>query len=67
VKVDEGKAKAIGLSEASAASLRRAHATAPIFCIEQEYSLWTRDIEKDLLPTCRELGIKIVAYSPLGR
>ncbi len=65
--VTEGKAKAIGLSEASGSILRRAQAVAPIFCIEQEWSLWTRDIEEELLPVCREFGTTIVAYSPLGR
>lgn len=65
--VDSGKARHIGLSEASAATIRRAHAITPIYCIEQEWSLWARDIEEEILPTCRELGIKIVAYSPLGR
>ena len=62
-----GKAKYIGLSEASAATIRKAHAVHPVHCIEQEWSLWARDIEADIVPTCRELGIKIVAYSPLGR
>jgi aryl-alcohol dehydrogenase-like predicted oxidoreductase len=47
--------------------IRRAHGVAPIYCIEQEWSLWTRDIEAEIVPTCRELGIRIVAYSPLGR
>jgi aryl-alcohol dehydrogenase-like predicted oxidoreductase len=65
--VAEGKARHIGLSEASADTIRRASNVAPIHCIEQEWSLWSRDIEDELLPTCRELGIKIVAYSPLGR
>lgn len=65
--VDSGKARHIGLSEASANTIRRAHAVTPIYCIEQEWSLWSRDIEEELVPTCRELGIKIVAYSPLGR
>lgn len=65
--VDEGKARAIGLSEASASVIRRAHAVYPIECIEQEWSLYARDIEEEIVPTCRELGIKIVAYSPLGR
>eukprot|EP00604_Paraphysomonas_vestita_P002359 CAMPEP_0174823508 /NCGR_PEP_ID=MMETSP1107-20130205/25330_1 /TAXON_ID=36770 /ORGANISM="Paraphysomonas vestita, Strain GFlagA" /LENGTH=153 /DNA_ID=CAMNT_0016046431 /DNA_START=279 /DNA_END=737 /DNA_ORIENTATION=+ len=65
--VDAGKARYIGLSEASAATIRRANAVAPIYCIEQEWSIWSRDIEETILPTCRELGIKIVAYSPLGR
>lgn len=65
--VDSGKARHIGLSEASASTIRRAQAVTPIYCIEQEWSLWSRDIEAEILPTCRELGIKIVAYSPLGR
>lgn len=65
--VDEGKAKFIGLSEASAETIRRAVKVAPIYCIEQEWSLWTRDIEAEILPACRENNIKIVAYSPLGR
>lgn len=63
----EGKARHIALSEASAATIRRAAAVHPIYCIEQEWSLWSRDIEDEILPTCKELGIKIVAYSPLGR
>jgi len=65
--VASGKARHIGLSEASAKVIRRAQAVHPIYCIEQEWSLWSRDIEADILPTCREFGIKIVAYSPLGR
>ena len=65
--VKSGKARHIGLSEASPQYLRRAHAVHPVFCIEQEWSLWSRDIEENLVPTCRELGVKIVAYSPLGR
>jgi len=65
--VKSGRAKYIGISEASAENIRRAHAVAPIYCIEQEWSLWSRDIEDEIVPTCRELGIKIVAYSPLGR
>jgi aryl-alcohol dehydrogenase-like predicted oxidoreductase len=65
--VDEGKAKYIGISEASANTIRRAHAVAPLYCIEQEWSIWARDIEETIVPTCRELGIKIIAYSPLGR
>ncbi len=64
--VDSGRARHIGLSEASAKIIRRAHAVAPIYCIEQEWSLWSRDIEEEIVPACRELGIKIVAYSPLG-
>lgn len=63
----EGKARHVGVSEASAGVIRRAHAVHPIYCIEQEWSLWSRDIEAEIVPTCKELGIKIVAYSPLGR
>lgn len=63
----EGKARHVGVSEASAGIIRRAHAVHPIYCIEQEWSLWSRDIEEEIVPTCKELGIKIVAYSPLGR
>lgn len=65
--VKEGKVRAIGLSEASSATIRRAHATFPISALQTEYSLWSRDPEDDLLDTCRELGISFVAYSPLGR
>lgn len=65
--VDAGKVKYLGLSEASAADIRRAHAVHPISAVQYEYSLWTRDIERDIIPTCRELGIGIVTYSPLGR
>jgi len=65
--VASGKAKYIGLSEASAETLTRAIAVAPISYIEQEWSLWTRDIEQEILPVARANGIKIVAYSPLGR
>lgn len=65
--VEEGKIKYIGLSEASASTIRRAHAVHPITAVQVEWSLWTRDIEEDIVPTCRELGIGIVAYSPLGR
>lgn len=65
--VRSGKARHLGLSEAPASVIRRAHAVHPIYCIEQEWSLWSRDIEESIVPTCRELGIKIVAYSPLGR
>jgi aryl-alcohol dehydrogenase-like predicted oxidoreductase len=63
----EGKARHIGISEASASTIRRAHSVHPLFCIEQEWSLWSRDIEEEIVPTCKELGIKVVAYSPLGR
>lgn len=65
--VQAGKARHIGLSEANAATIRAAHAVHPIYCIEQEWSLWARDIEAEIVPTCRELGVKIVAYCPLGR
>ncbi|KAJ8645849.1 hypothetical protein MRB53_007597 [Persea americana] len=65
--VEEGKIKYIGLSEASASTIRRAHAVHPITAVQLEWSLWTRDVEQDIVPTCRELGIGIVAYSPLGR
>ncbi|CAL9161171.1 unnamed protein product [Musa hybrid cultivar] len=65
--VEEGKIRYIGLSEASASTIRRAHAVHPITAVQLEWSLWTRDVEEDIIPTCRELGIGIVAYSPLGR
>jgi aryl-alcohol dehydrogenase-like predicted oxidoreductase len=65
--VQEGKIRHIGLSEASAETIRRAHAVHPITAVQTEYSLWTRDVEAEILPTCRELGIGFVAYSPLGR
>src|SRR2546426_8057425 len=57
----------LGLSEAAPATLRRAHAAHPISALQTEYSLWSRDPEDEILPTCRELGIGFVAYSPLGR
>lgn len=65
--VEEGKIKYIGLSEASPDTIRRAHAVHPITAIQMEWSLWTRDIEEEIVPLCRELGIGIVPYSPLGR
>lgn len=65
--VEEGKIKYIGLSEANLETVRRAHKVHPITAVQVEYSLWTRDIEDDMVPLCRELGIGIVAYSPLGR
>ncbi|HLJ65898.1 MAG TPA: aldo/keto reductase [Chloroflexota bacterium] len=65
--VREGKVRYLGLSEAAPATIRRAHATFPITALQTEYSLWTRDPEDQVLPTCRELGIGFVAYSPLGR
>ncbi|MBO3749517.1 aldo/keto reductase [Streptosporangiaceae bacterium NEAU-GS5] len=65
--VTEGKIRHIGLSEAGAATIRRAHAVHPITALQSEYSLWTRDLEAEILPVLRELGIGLVAYSPLGR
>jgi aryl-alcohol dehydrogenase-like predicted oxidoreductase len=65
--VEEGKIRHIGLSEASSETIRRANAVHPITALQTEYSLWTRDVEADILPTCRELGIGFVPYSPLGR
>jgi aryl-alcohol dehydrogenase-like predicted oxidoreductase len=65
--VAAGKVRHLGLSEASAATIRRAHAVHPITALQSEYSLWSRDPEGDVLDTCRELGIGLVAYSPLGR
>jgi aryl-alcohol dehydrogenase-like predicted oxidoreductase len=65
--VRQGKVRYIGLSEASAQTIRRAHAVHPISALQTEYSLWTRDPEDEILPTVRELGIGFVAYSPLGR
>src|SRR3954462_9844315 len=65
--VQEGKVRYIGLSEASAQTIRRAHAVHPITAVQTEYSLWTREVEAEVLPTLEELGIALVAYSPLGR
>lgn len=65
--VTEGKVRYLGLSEAGPQTLRRAHAVHPITALQNEYSLWTRDPEDKMLPICRELGIGLVAYSPLGR
>jgi aryl-alcohol dehydrogenase-like predicted oxidoreductase len=65
--VQEGKVRHIGLSEVAPETLRRGHATHPITALQSEYSLWTRDVEEGALPTCRELGVGFVAYSPLGR
>src|SRR5436190_16528782 len=65
--VQEGKVLHLGLSEAAPETLRRGHAAHPITALQTEYSLWTRDVEEEILPTCRELGIGFVAYSPLGR
>jgi aryl-alcohol dehydrogenase-like predicted oxidoreductase len=65
--VQQGKVRHLGLSEAGAQTIRRAHAVHPITAVQSEYSLWTRDPEDEILPTCRELGIGFVPYSPLGR
>lgn len=65
--VQEGKVRGIGLSEVSAEILRRAHAVHPISVLQSEYSLFARDVEAEILPTCRELGIAFLPYSPLGR
>lgn len=65
--VADGKVRALGLSEAGAETIRRAHATHPIAALQTEYSLWSRFPEAEILPTCRELGISYVAYGPLGR
>lgn len=65
--IDAGKVRFLGLSEAAPETIRRAHAVHPISALQTEYSLWTRDLEAEILPTLRELGIGLVAYSPLGR
>ncbi|MDO5627707.1 MAG: aldo/keto reductase [Mobilicoccus sp.] len=65
--VEAGKVRFFGMSEASAATLRRAHATYPVTALQSEYSLWTRDPEPEILPTCAELGIGFVPFSPLGK
>ncbi len=65
--VEEGKIRFIGMSEASAKTLRRANKVHKVTALQSEYSLWTRDVEKEILPTCRELGIGFVPFSPLGR
>jgi aryl-alcohol dehydrogenase-like predicted oxidoreductase len=65
--VRAGKVRFLGLSEASAATLRRAHAVHPISALQSEYSLWERGVEREVLPACRELGIGLVPYAPLGR
>jgi aryl-alcohol dehydrogenase-like predicted oxidoreductase len=65
--VRQGKVRFLGMSEAAAETIRRAHAVHPITAVQSEYSLWTRDPEEQVLPTCRELGIAFVPYSPLGR
>jgi aryl-alcohol dehydrogenase-like predicted oxidoreductase len=65
--VSAGKVRYFGLSEAGAETIRRAHRVHPVSALQSEYSLWTRDVEKTVLPVCRELGIGFVPYSPLGR
>jgi aryl-alcohol dehydrogenase-like predicted oxidoreductase len=65
--VTDGKVRYLGVSEAGPETIRRAHAVHPITALETEYSLWSRDAEKEILPTCRELGIGYMAYAPLGR
>jgi aryl-alcohol dehydrogenase-like predicted oxidoreductase len=65
--VEQGKVRYLGLSEAGPNTIRRAHKVHPIVSLETEYSLWSRDAERELLPVCRELGISYMAYSPLGR
>jgi aryl-alcohol dehydrogenase-like predicted oxidoreductase len=65
--VAAGKVRHLGLSEAGADTIRRAHAVHPISALQTEWSLWTRDLEAEILPTCRELGVGVVPYSPLGR
>ncbi|KAI3980985.1 hypothetical protein MKX01_025550 [Papaver californicum] len=65
--VEEGKVKYIGLSNASVDTIRRAHAVHPVSALQMEWSLWTREIEDEIVPVCRELGIGLVPYSPLGR
>ncbi|RPD44554.1 aldo/keto reductase [Hymenobacter sediminis] len=65
--VEEGKVRFLGLSEAAPDTLRRAHAVHPITALQTEYSLWSREPEDEILPTCRELGVGFVPYSPLGR
>ena len=65
--IQAGKVKHFGLSEAGAQTIRRAHAVQPVTALQSEYSLWFRDHEKEILPTIEELGIGLVAYSPLGK
>jgi aryl-alcohol dehydrogenase-like predicted oxidoreductase len=65
--VEQGKVRYLALSEAGAQTIRRAHAVHPMVAVETEYSLWSRDVETEILPTCRELGIGYMAYAPLGR
>ena len=65
--IEEGKVRYVGLSEAAAATIHRAHQETAITCVETEYSLWTRDVEEQILPTCQKLGISLMPYAPLGR
>jgi len=65
--VAAGKVRCLGLSEVSAASLKKAHAIHPVTALQSEYSVWVRDLEDEIMPACRELGVAIVPYSPLGR
>ncbi len=65
--IEQGKVRYLGICEAGPATLRRAHKTHPIAALQTEYSLWFREVERDVLPACRELGISYVAYAPLGR
>ena len=65
--IEEGKVRYIGLSEASSETIQRGHREVPITCVETEYSLWTRDVEENILPTCGELGISLMPYAPIGR
>jgi aryl-alcohol dehydrogenase-like predicted oxidoreductase len=65
--ITEGKIKYVGISEASASTIRRAHAVCPLTCVQMEWSLYSRDLEDEIVPLCAELGIGIVAYSPMGR
>jgi aryl-alcohol dehydrogenase-like predicted oxidoreductase len=67
VLVKEGKVRYLGLSEASVASIRKAHSVHPIAALQNEYSIWTREVEQDILGATRELGISLIAFSPLGR
>ena len=65
--VTAGKVRCLGLSEVSAASLEKAHAIHPVTALQSEYSVWVRDLEREIMPACRELGVAVVPYSPLGR
>lgn len=65
--VEKGKIKGYGLSEAAPDLIRRAHAVHPVTAIQQKWSLFARDLEEDIVPTCKELGISIIAYSPIAR